>query len=100
MIVCSTCVFLETVMMSCVARSKPMQVPVNLTMLLSTPGEKVHPVVSEIIFGYFRCCAISFYCEQMVNVCKMCLTSIYFVCYIPSHDLLREQPLRVVWHGL
>lgn len=54
MTVCSMCVFLETVMMSCVARSKPMRVPVNLTMLLSTPGEKVHPVVSEIIFGYFH----------------------------------------------
>jgi len=47
------CAFLETGMMSYVARSKPMRVPVNLTMLLSTPGERVHPVVSDIIFGYF-----------------------------------------------
>ncbi len=53
MTVCSMCAFLETVMMSCVARSKPMRVPVNLTMLLSTPGEKAHPVVSEIFF-FFR----------------------------------------------
>lgn len=30
--------------MSCVARFKPTPVPVRLTMLLSTHGEKVHPV--------------------------------------------------------